>query len=45
MKTVATSGVLKQLTFAEVKVSDKTQKLETMAQALQAAMKEFAARK
>ena len=45
VKKVATSGVLKQLTFVEVKVSDSTQKLEAMAQVLQAAMKGFAARK
>ena len=45
VKNVATSGVLKQLTFVEVKVSDATQKPEAMAQVLQAAMKEFAARK
>ena len=45
VKNVAISGVLKQLTFVEVKVSDSTQKREAMAQALQAAMKEFAARK
>ena len=45
VKKVAISGVLKQLTFVEVKVSDSTQKPEAMAQALQAAMKEFAARK
>ena len=45
VKTVATSGVLKQLTFVEVKVSNSTQKPEAMAQALQAAMKEYAARK
>jgi hypothetical protein len=44
-KKVATAGVLKQLTFVEVKVSDSTQKPEAMAQGLQAAMKEFAARK
>ena len=45
VKKVATSGVLKQLTFVEVKVSDSTQKLEAMTQGLQAAMREFAARK
>ena len=45
VKKVATSGVLKQLTFVEVKVSDATQKPEAMAQALHTAMKEFAARK
>ena len=45
VKNVAISGVLKKLTFVEVKVSDATQKPEAMAQALQAAMKEFAARK
>ena len=45
MKNVAVSGVLKQQTFVEVKMSDSTQKPEAMAQALQAAMKEFAARK
>ena len=45
MKNVAIAGVLKQRTFVEVKVSDSTQKPEAMAQALQAAMKEFAARK
>ena len=45
VKNVATCGVLKQLTFAEVKVSDSTQKPEAMTQVLQAAMKEFAARK
>lgn len=45
VKNVAITGVLKQLTFVEVKVSDSTQKPEGMAQVLQAAMKEFAARK
>jgi hypothetical protein len=44
-KNVAISGVLKQLTFVEVKVSDSKQKPEAMAQVLQAAMKEFSARK
>ena len=44
-KNVAISGVLKQKTFVEVRVSDSTQKPETTAQVLQAAMKEFAARK
>ena len=45
MKNLAASGVLKQLTFIEVKVSDSTQKPDAMAQNLQAVMKEFAARK
>jgi hypothetical protein len=45
LKNVATTGVLKQLTFVEVKVSDSKQKPEAMAQVLQAAMKEFTARK
>ena len=45
VKNVATSLVLKQLTFVEVKVSDSTQKPERTAQVLQATMKEFAARK
>lgn len=45
VKNVAISGVLKQLTFVEVKVSDSTQKPVQMAQVLQAAMKEFATRK
>ena len=45
VKNVAISGVLKQLTFVEVKVNDSTQKSEAVAQVLQAAMKEFAARK
>jgi len=45
VKTFATAAVLKQLSFVEVKVSNATQKPEALAQALQAAMKEFAARK
>ncbi len=45
MKKLATSGVLKQLTFVEVRVSDSTQTSDAMALKLQAAMKEFAARK
>lgn len=45
MKNLAASGVLKQLTFVEVKVSDSTQKPDEMSQKLQAMMKEFAARK
>lgn len=45
MKNVAVSGVLKQQTFVEVKVSDSVDKLEAIAQKLQVAMKEFAARK
>jgi len=44
-KNVATSGVLKQQTFVEVKVSDATQKPDVMVQKLQAAMKDFAGRK
>jgi hypothetical protein len=45
MKGVAMSGVLKQQTFVEVKVSDPTQKADVLMQKLQAAMKEFAVRK
>lgn len=45
MKGVAVSGVLKQQTFVEIKVSDKTQKPDAMVQKLQAAMKDFAGRK
>lgn len=45
MKNVAVSGVLKQMTFVEVKVIDASQKPEALTQKLQAAMKEFTARK
>ena len=45
MKNFAVAGVLKQQTFVEVKVSNPAQKPEATAQALQTAMKEFAARK
>jgi hypothetical protein len=45
VKNVAIAGVLKERTFVEVKVSDSTQRPEAMAQGLQVAMKEFAARK
>ncbi len=45
MKNLAVAGVLKQLTFVEVKVSDSTQKPDVMAQKLKAVMKGFAARK
>jgi len=45
MKNFAGCGVMKQQTLFEVKVSDTTQKPEAMAQKLQVAMKEFAARK
>lgn len=45
MKNAAASGVLKQLTFVEVMMSDSAQKPDAMAQKLQAVMKDFAARK
>jgi hypothetical protein len=45
VKNVAISGVLNQLTFVEVEVSDSTQEPEAMVQLLQAALKEFLARK
>ena len=45
MKTVAVSGVLKQQTFVEVKVSDATQKPDVLVQKHQVAMKDFASRK
>ena len=44
-KNVAVTGVLKQRTFVEVKVSDATQKPDVLLQKLQAALKDFAARK
>ena len=44
-KTVATCGVLKQLTLTEVIVSDPTQTPDAITQKLQAAMRDFAARK
>ncbi len=44
-KNLPVSGVLKQLTFVEVRVSDAAQKPDVLNQKLQAFMKEFAARK
>jgi hypothetical protein len=45
MRTVAAVGVLAKQTMIEVKVIDKTQKLDEMVAKLQAVMKEVASRK
>jgi hypothetical protein len=45
MKDVAIVGVLVRQTLTEVKVIDKTQKLEAMSASLQAVMKQVAAKK